>query len=156
MKIVSGERYTKEITELIGEYNKALGRDLSFQGFDEEIKDLAVKYSYPEGRLLCAVNDDGTVIGCVAYHRHDDRRCEMKRLFVKPEYRELHAGRELIGAIIEAAEKDGFEEMVLDTITPLQSAIHLYKKYGFEQCEPYYNNPMDDVVYMKKSLRQCR
>lgn len=92
--------------------------------------------------MLCAVNDD--------------RRCEMKRLFVKPEYRELHADRELIGAIIEAAEKDGFEEMVLDTITPLQSAIHLYKKFGFEQCEAYYDNPMSDVVYMRKSLRQCR
>ncbi len=153
MKIVSGEGYTKEITELIGEYNKALGRDLSFQGFDEEIKDLAVKYSYPEGRLLCALGDDGKVIGCVAYHRHDDRRCEMKRLFVKPQYRELHAGRQLIEAIIELAKSDGFEEMVLDTITPLQSAIHLYKKFGFEQCEPYYDNPMSDVVYMKKILR---
>ena len=152
MRIVSGEGYTKEITELIGEYNKSLGRDLSFQGFDEEIKDLAVKYSYPEGRLLCAVNDDGTVIGCVAYHRHDDRRCEMKRLFVKPRYRELHAGRQLIEAIIELAKSDGFEEMVLDTITPLQSAIHLYKKFGFEGCEPYYDNPMSDVVYMRKKL----
>lgn len=152
MKIVSGEGYTKEITELIGEYNKSLGRDLSFQGFDEEIKDPAVKYSYPEGRLLCAVNDDGTVIGCVAYHRHDDRRCEMKRLFVKPRYRELHAGRQLIEAIIELAKSDGFEEMVLDTITPLQSAIHLYKKFGFEGCEPYYDNPMSDVVYMRKKL----
>ncbi len=152
MKIISGEGYTKEITELIGEYNKALGRDLSFQGFDEEIKDLAVKYSYPEGRLLCAVNDDGTVIGCVAYHRHDDRRCEMKRLFVKPRYRELHAGRQLIEAIIKLAKSDSFEEMVLDTITPLQSAIHLYKKFDFEQCEPYYDNPMSDVVYMRKEL----
>ena len=154
MRIVSGEGYTKEITELIGEYNKSLGRDLSFQGFDEEIKDPAVKYSYPEGRLLCAVNDDGTVIGCVAYHRHDDRRCEMKRLFVKPRYRELHAGRQLIEAIIELAKSDGFEEMVLDTITPLQSAIHLYKKFGFEECAAYYDNPMEDVVYMKKSLKR--
>lgn len=152
MKIVSGEGYTKEVTELIGEYNKALGRDLSFQGFDEEIKDLAVKYSYPEGRLLCALGDDGTVIGCVAYHRHNDRRCEMKRLFVKPEYRELHAGRQLIEAIIELAKSDGFEEMVLDTITPLQSAIHLYKKFGFEECGAYYDNPMNDVVYMRKKL----
>ena len=57
MKIVSGEGYTKEITELIGEYNKTLGCDLSFQGFDEKIKDPAVKYSYPEGRLLCAVSN---------------------------------------------------------------------------------------------------
>ena len=152
MKIVSGDGYTKEITELIGEYNKALGRDLSFQGFDEEIKDLAVKYSYPEGRLLCALNDDGTVIGCVAYHRHTNKRCEMKRLFVKPQYRELHAGRQLITAILEAAKNDGFEEMVLDTITPLQSAIHLYKKFGFEECAAYYDNPMNDVVYMRKEL----
>ncbi|MBO5577077.1 MAG: GNAT family N-acetyltransferase [Ruminococcus sp.] len=152
MTITDGMAYTKEITGLIGEYNKALGRDLSFQGFDEEIKDLAVKYSYPEGRLLCAVNDDGTVIGCVAYHRHNDKRCEMKRLFVKPQYRELHAGRQLITAILEAAKNDGFEEMVLDTITPLQSAIHLYKKFGFEECGPYYNNPMNDVVYMRKEL----
>ena len=152
MTITDGMAYTKEITGLIGEYNKALGRDLSFQGFDEEIMDLAVKYSYPEGRLLCAVNDDGTVIGCVAYHRHNDKRCEMKRLFVKPQYRELHAGRQLITAILEAAKNDGFEEMVLDTITPLQSAIHLYKKFGFEECGPYYNNPMNDVVYMRKEL----
>ena len=153
MNIVDGEEYTKEITELIVEYNQALGRDLSFQGFDDELSDLTVKYSFPEGRLLCAITDEGEVIGCVAYHRHDDSRCEMKRLFVKPKHRKLHAGRKLIEAIVEAARKDGYNEMVLDTITPLQSAIHLYKKYGFEECEPYYNNPMDDVVYMRKKLK---
>ncbi len=42
--------------------------------------------------------------------------------------------------------------MVLDTIEPLKAAIHLYKKFGFKECEPYYNNPMNDVIYMKKIL----
>ena len=42
--------------------------------------------------------------------------------------------------------------MVLDTITPLQAAVHLYKKMGFEECEAYYDNPMDDVIYMKRPL----
>ena len=42
--------------------------------------------------------------------------------------------------------------MVLDTIIPLQSAILLYKKVGFVECEVYYHNPMDDVLYFKKIL----
>ena len=76
----------------------------------------------------------------------------MKRLFVKPEARGLHIGDKLVKEIIEHAKKAGYKEMVLDTIVPLKSAIGLYKKYGFEECEPYYNNPMDDVLYMKKIL----
>jgi ribosomal protein S18 acetylase RimI-like enzyme len=44
------------------------------------------------------------------------------------------------------------EEMVLDTIVPLKAAISLYKKHGFEECEAYYHNPMDDVIYMRKAL----
>ncbi len=69
-----------------------------------------------------------------------------------PEHREHHAGRTLIEAILSQAREDGFTEMVPDTVTPLQGAIHLYKKYGFEECEPYYHNPMSDVIYMKKKL----
>ena len=42
--------------------------------------------------------------------------------------------------------------MVLDTIKPLKNAIYLYKKYGFTETEPYYNNPMEDVIYMKLNL----
>ena len=42
--------------------------------------------------------------------------------------------------------------MVLDTLKPFEAAIGLYKKYGFKECEPYYENPMDDVLYMKKGL----
>lgn len=50
------------------------------------------------------------------------------------------------------AVEDGYKEMVLDTIQPLQSAIHLYHQFGFYEIPAYYNNPMDDVVYMKKEL----
>lgn len=42
--------------------------------------------------------------------------------------------------------------MVLDTIKPLQEAIHLYKKLGFQECDAYYYNLMEDVIYMKKEL----
>lgn len=63
-------------------------------------------------------------------------------------------GDRLIESIMDHAKVSGYKEMVLDTIEPLQAAIHLYKKHGFVECEPYYHNPMDDVVYMRKVLTE--
>ena len=151
IRIVDGTNHFNEVKRLVMEYTKFLGRDLSFQHFDDELNDLSAKYAPPEGRLLCAAVD-GKIIGCVAYHKHTAARCEMKRLFVREGYRELHAGSKLIAAIIESARADGFKEIVLDTITPLKSAIRLYKKFGFVETEPYCQNPMSDVIYMKKIL----
>ena len=151
IKIIDGAAHIDEVKRLVIEYTNFLGRDLSFQHFDDELNDLSAKYTPPEGRLLCAAVDD-KIIGCVAYHRHTNARCEMKRLFVREGYREHHAGSQLVEAIINSARADGFSEMVLDTITPLQSAIRLYKRFGFVECAPYYDNPMSDVIYMKKFL----
>lgn len=151
LKIIDGTNYLDEVKRLVIEYTKFLGRDLSFQKLDDELKDLSAKYTPPEGRILCAAVDD-EIIGCVAYHKHTAERCEMKRLFVRDGYREHHAGSRLIEAIINFARADGFTEMVLDTITPLESAIRLYKKFGFVETSPYYENPMSDVIYMKKFL----
>ena len=152
MKIIDGELHADEIGLLLKEYLTELGRDLSFQNVAAEFYDMKSKYLPPNGRLLCAQTDKGEIAGCVAYHKHNDSRCEMKRLFVKNEYRKCGAGKLLAEEIIKEAKKDGYTEMVLDTIEPLQSAIYLYKQLGFEETEPYYNNPMPDVIYMKKLL----
>ena len=151
MRILDGKDYIDEVKDLIIEYTSRLGRDLSFQNLSEELDDPAFQYTAPQGELLIA-EDDGAILGMAAYHRHSDTRCEMKRLYVKPEARGMHLGEALVSEIISHAKKAGYKEMVLDTITPLQAAISLYKKHGFAECEPYYNNPMDDVVYMKKVL----
>ena len=132
MEICNGVDYLDQVKELIIEYTKRLGRDLSFQNIDAVEKK--------------------KVIGMVAYHRHSKSRCEMKRLYVKPKYRENKLGKKLVLEILEYAKKAGYKEMVLDTIIPLQSAIHLYKKVGFVEREAYYHNPMDDVLYFKKIL----
>lgn len=152
MKIVDGKDYINQVKNKIIEYTKRLNRDLSFQNIDEELKDPAKKYTAPEGELLVAVDDDDQVMGIVAYHRHTAERCEMKRLFVSTDCRGMQLGEQLVEAIVEHARKAGYKEMVLDTIQPLQAAIHIYKKMGFTECEPYYDNPMSDVIYMKKIL----
>lgn len=124
---------------------------ISFQNLDDELKDPAKKYTAPEGELLVAVEGED-VLGMIAYHKHSDIRCEMKRLYVKPSCRGMKLGEQLIEELISHARQAGYKEMVLDTIVPLQSAIHLYKKLGFTECEPYYHNPMPDVLYFRKEL----
>lgn len=151
MKIDDGKPYIQQIKELIIEYAKWLGRNLSFQNLDDELKDPAKKYTSPEGELLVAVEGED-VLGMIAYHKHSDTRCEMKRLYVKPSCRGMKLGEKLIEELIAHARQAGYKEMVLDTIVPLQSAIHLYKKLGFTECEPYYHNPMPDVLYFRKEL----
>lgn len=124
---------------------------ISFQNIDNELKTPAKKYTAPEGELLVAVEGED-VLGMIAYHRHSDTRCEMKRLYVKPSCRGMKLGEKLIEELIAHARQAGYKEMVLDTIVPLQSAIHMYKKLGFAECEPYYHNPMPYVLYFIKEL----
>lgn len=151
MIIKTGEDYIPQVKELILDYIQRLGRDLSFQNLNAELSDLESKYLSPNGEILVAIDDD-EVLGMVAYYKHDDVTCEMKRLYVKPEARGLHLGDALVSEIMTHAKYKGFEVMLLDTIKPLKAAISLYEKHGFVECEPYYDNPMDDVIYMKKEL----
>jgi ribosomal protein S18 acetylase RimI-like enzyme len=152
IRIADGASYMAEIKKLIAEYADSLGRDLSFQNLTEELDDLSGKYAGANGRLLAALAEDGSVVGCAAFHRHSASRCEMKRLYVKPAYRHLHAGRLLAEGVIAAARQAGYREMVLDTIAPLKSAIKMYKGLGFQEIPAYYENPMPDVIYMKLEL----
>lgn len=71
MKIVDGKDYLSEVKELIQEYSKRLGRDLSFQNIEDELKDPSHKYTAPEGEILVAI-DGEKVLGMVAYHRHSE------------------------------------------------------------------------------------
>lgn len=152
MELVDGAPYLEEAKGLIREYTEWLGRDLAFQGLEDELADLGGKYLPPHGRLVVAVTTDGTVVGCVAYHRLDDTTAEMKRLYVQPAGRGHHLGEWLAERIMELAREDGCTRMVLDTVKPLEAAVSLYRKLGFDEIDPYYGNPMDDVIYFGRDL----
>ncbi len=152
MELTDGAHYLEEVKGLIREYTDWLGRDLAFQGLEEELADLPGKYLPPYGRLIVAVDGAGEVCGCVAYHRLDADTAEMKRLYVLPSGRGHHLGERLAANIMDLAREDGCTRMVLDTVRPLEAAVALYRKLGFEEIEPYYCNPMEDVIYFGRDL----
>lgn len=107
VKIVDEKDHLPEGKNLIKEYSSRLGRDLSFQNIDEELNNPAYKYTAPEGEILVAI-DNGKILGMVAYHRHSDVRCEMKRLYVQPEARGMHLGNDLITEILAHSRDAGY------------------------------------------------
>lgn len=140
-----------EVETLFREYHKMLGIDLGFQNYEEELTHLPEKYAMPDGRLYVIYLED-KLAGCIALRRFGINQCEMKRLFVRPQFRGLRLGQILAEKIIKDAKMIGYEEMVLDTLSTLQSAVTMYRKMGFEEVAPYYDNPLKDVLYFKIKL----
>jgi len=139
------------IKELFLEYARAIGIDLCFQNFDKELANLPGKYALPDGALLIAKSSSKTC-GCIALRKFDDQVCEMKRLYVKPEFRKHGLGKDLVERIINEAKKRGYKFMRLDTLATMQSAIKLYKSFGFYEIPAYTFNPIPNAVYMEKKI----
>lgn len=134
------------------EYEAWLGLDLCFQGFEAELAGLPGKYSLPAGRLILAFADED-LAGSVALRPLDKRTCEMKRLFVRPEFQGIGLGSRLIDSVISAAKEIGYERLRLDTFPPkMGKAVGLYEARGFREIEPYYDNPNAETLFMELDL----
>lgn len=145
------------VAALFAAYAAALGIDLSYQGFDEELAALPGQYSPPAGELLLARGADGEPLGCVALRPLPTGGCcEMKRLYVCPEGRGLGLGRVLAEAVLEEATRIGYREMRLDTLPTMASAITLYQRLGFTPIDPYYETPVAGTIFLGRLLAGAR
>jgi carbonic anhydrase len=138
--------------QLFREYEAWLEIDLCFQNFEKELAELPGAYAEPEGRLFLAYVED-ELAGCIALRKIGEGVCEMKRLFVRPEFRGKGIGRQLVDAIIKSAREIGYARMRLDTLPPkMNDAIALYRSYGFQEIDTYYDNPVPGAIFMELDL----
>jgi putative acetyltransferase len=137
--------------ELFIEYQSALGVDLCFQGFAEELASLPGHYARPTGRLLLA-EDGASVLGVVGLRALPGADCEMKRLYVRPAGRGLGIGRLLATTLIDEARMAGYRRVLLDTLPTMKGAQALYRSMGFAQIPAYCNNPIAGTLYMALEL----
>jgi putative acetyltransferase len=138
---------------LFEEYGASLSFDLCFQNFAEELAGLPGEYAPPEGRLLLAFWE-GQPVGCVALRKLEDRICEMKRLYLQPQFRGRHWGRHLAEAVMNVARRAGYDRMRLDTVESMIVATALYRSLGFRPIPPYRFNPLPGVQYLEADLAQ--
>ena len=128
---------------------------LCLQGFDAEVAGLPGKYAPPSGCLLLAMDGDEPV-GCVALRDLGGGYCEMKRLYVSPGCRGRGVGDLLVGEVIRRGEGTGHGRMVLDTLPEMLGAIALYRRHGFVEATPYWDNPVGRALYLERGLGMSR
>ena len=153
--MIAQAEYPREVETaraLFREYSDWLQVDLCFQNFEIELADLPGDYARPNGRLWLAwVNQD--IAGCIALRSIGDGICEMKRLYVRPEFRGQGLGRLLAEKLIEEARNIGYRKMRLDTLPGrMDRAIAMYRDLGFHEIERYYNNPHETALFMELDL----
>ena len=143
------------VREIFLEYSRSLAVDLCFQRFEQELARLPGDYSAPRGALLLAWAGDA-VAGCCALRPADEtdyvNACEMKRLFVRPQYRRLGIGRILSEQILDLARTKAYHCILLDTLNEMEAARALYEDLGFTEIPPYYHNPIPGAHYLRAVL----
>ncbi|MEJ2155161.1 MAG: GNAT family N-acetyltransferase [Desulfobacteraceae bacterium] len=146
------EDLISEAKALFQEYTASLNFDLCFQNFDREMADFPGQYAAPLGGLYLAYFEDQPV-GCVGFRYFQRGVCEMKRLYVKPDFRGQQAGLKLAKAVITSAKIAGYRYIRLDTLLSMKNANRLYRSLGFVEIEPYRPNPIDGALYLELDLK---
>jgi ribosomal protein S18 acetylase RimI-like enzyme len=139
------------VGRLLVEYVDSLGFDLVFQNFEAELANLPGEYAAPEGCVLLAKYQDRPA-GCVALRKLSNGICEVKRLYVRPQFRGLKIGRKLMEHIIAEARRIGYHAIQGDTVPSMQIAQALYASLGFKEIEPYCRNPVEGAKFIELKL----
>lgn len=142
------------VRKLFREYEASIQVDLCFQGFEKELAELPGVYARPSGRLLLAF-DGNEAAGCGALRRLERDVCEMKRLYVKPEYQGKSIGATLARMLIQQAREVGYARMRLDTMPSMVRAIGMYRSLGFREIAAYRFNPVPGALFFELQLAEA-
>jgi putative acetyltransferase len=136
------------VRRLFREYEASLSADLCFQDFESELRSLPGPYVPPEGELLLG-KVGGRIAGCAGLRRGPAHTGELKRLFVRPEFRTFGLGRALVRHVLSLARSHGYRGLVLDTLPEMEAARRLYPTLGFHETEPYGDHSVPGMHYFR-------
>jgi leucyl-tRNA synthetase/very-short-patch-repair endonuclease len=146
----SPEETKQEVTNILKEYFDNLQSEFGsiYYEADQPIEEL-----FQEGNFFWLLKDSSSneISGCVALRSLEEKKCEVRRLFIKPKFRKQGLGNLLMEFVERFAMSCGFEEMYLDSTSKLKNAVELYKKLGYQDTKPY-NHHAEADVFMKKKL----
>ncbi len=106
---------------------------------DAEVDDMPAAYRPPKAAYFVVGRlgpKEDTVVGGGGYARlagGDASTCELRKMYFLPELRGLGFGQKLLELCMEAARRDGYATMYLETLANMTQARALYGRNGFER-----------------------
>lgn len=150
---IESEGDLRSVGTLFQEYAQLLQdrEDCGFQGVLDEIPLLPADYVPPDGRLLLA-KVGLEIAGCGGLRKLNEKFCEIKRVYVRPEFRGKGIGRKITLELLALARKIGYSHARLSTTPVLTEAIDLYESLGFKRIAPYCEDPDPCPIFMERQL----
>ena len=131
-----------------------LGFEPSYRGAEEELRAPPGAFSPPAGcPLLADAGEHAAASG--ALRSLDPGVCELKRMYVRPQYRGQGLGRAIGQELLRQARNKGYRLARLDTEVSLDVARRLYASLGFRAMPQYYQVPTEILqrsVFMEAVL----
>jgi putative acetyltransferase len=149
--VVHSEEEYAAAGKLFMEYAQWLSIDLSFQHFEEELKELKEMYNPKVGGIILC-KEENNYVACVALRRIDNETAELKRMYVQPAQQHKGIGKQLLLNAVQLAENCNYKFIRLDTLNTMAPAMNLYRQNGFYEIPPYYFNPQTTAVFFEKKL----
>ena len=140
-----------EYTEMLMAQDEIVRQYLILQHYEKELEHPESKYGMPAGRLYLAYWD-GQLAGCIGLRKLDEERGELKRLYVRPDFRGHQIGEQMIRQVLADAREVGYRHVLLDTLPFLHAAIRLYRKIGFYEIGRYNDSPVETTLFMQYDL----
>lgn len=152
MKIVYTDGKNKDFIELCR---------LLDDNLDEIVGGKKQREQYAQYNTLEDINDviliynDEIAVGCSSFKFYDEGIAEVKRVFVRKEYRGKGISKQLMSCLEERAKSKGFSTLILETGAPLVEAMGLYTSIGYEIIENYGQYKyMKESICMQKNINQ--
>lgn len=141
----------------VAQAHDTVGEQLDINKYYKNSLDDQAAFLTESGRLLLA-KEDGEIGGIICLKKIRSKVCEVKRLYVRPDFRGKKTGEKLISRLIEEARAIGYTKILLDTDTYMSSAHNLYKIMGFVETAPYVESEVEGdeyaqhMIYMELAL----
>lgn len=97
---------------------------------DRDLSD--IERYYADGIFDVLETTEGVIIGTVALEPLGHGVCELRKMYLKTNFRGRGYGRKLLNHAIARAKELGFKRIELQTARVLEEAVGLYKKHGFQ------------------------
>jgi N-acetylglutamate synthase-like GNAT family acetyltransferase len=92
-------------------------------------------HSGSEGERLWIAERDGQIVGCIAIVTASAEVAQLRWFLVHPDARGAGLGRRLLDAAVAFSREQGYQQIILWTVSALEAAAHLYRGGGFRKVE---------------------